>query len=343
MRLLRALVTKSVKHEKQGTVYLHYPCFDGLISAVLMAEFFERHEGWKLKQVRPVNYDLSADWLKTPLSVPCAVVDFLYHPEATFWADHHVSTFVSESARRSYEARSTAPGVFYDERSRSCASLLWRNLGEHLSAREPFREMVAWAEKIDSASYDSVEEAVFGDAPALRISFSLMARNGDDYCEFLVRKLREHNLRGVSSLKEVVVRYEEVRARMRRGLERLRDHIFRLDDGRIVAFDVETSDDVIVSRYAPYLFLRNARYSIGIFRYGDRARITAMRNPWLEFQSAPLGKMFQKYGGGGHERVASVVLLGSRVNDAEEIATSLLNDIREAESSPVAVRENAIA
>ena len=46
-----------------------------------------------------------------------------------------------------------------------------------------------------------------------------------------------------------------------------------------------------------------------------------MRNPWRRFKSVPLGEIFGYYGGGGHQRVASVL-----IEDAGK-AESMLNAI----------------
>ena len=59
------------------TVYLHFPCFDGVISAVLACEYLERKHGWKTEQIVPVNYSGREKWASQPLAKPAAVVDFL--------------------------------------------------------------------------------------------------------------------------------------------------------------------------------------------------------------------------------------------------------------------------
>jgi hypothetical protein len=102
--------------------------------------------------------------------------------------------------------------------------------------------------------------------------------------------------------------------------------------GNIVAFDVQASEEAIISRYAPYYFYPHAQYSIGITRYSHGAKITAMRNPWLNFESVPLGTIFSRYGGGGHQRVASVFLSGEQADRIERIADQVLSDIRQCEA-----------
>ena len=341
---LTAFASRHTLTKKGATLYFHYPCFDGIISGVLALDFLVEHERWKVEHVCPINYRERSTWLTTNLPTPSAVVDFLYHPQALFWADHHVTTFMDESGRSDFEHRKGQFRLYYNERAGSCALLLWRNLARLLSDQDRYGEMVEWADKIDSALYSSIEEAIFGDAPALRINFSLMHKGGDDYGKWLVRQLGRKTLTQVAQLPEIVGRYQKVRAMIQSGLDLLEQRIVLLDD-EIAAFDVMNTSNVILSRYAPYYFFPNARYSIGILRQGADARITAMRNPWREFESVSLGKIFERYGGGGHQRVASVVLRGAFANSAEDIADKLLRDIRETEFSEtqMPMQEGAVA
>lgn len=52
-----------------------------------------------------------------------------------------------------------------------------------------------------------------------------------------------------------------------------------------------------------------------------------MRNPWWDFSSLPLGRIFEKFGGGGHQRVGSLLLRRDRSQDATEIVKSLLHEM----------------
>jgi nanoRNase/pAp phosphatase (c-di-AMP/oligoRNAs hydrolase) len=91
---------------------------------------------------------------------------------------------------------------------------------------------------------------------------------------------------------------------------------------------MEDTGKALLSRYAPYLDYPKARYSVGIMDSGDGAKITAMRNPWRRFRSVPLGQIFSHYGGGGHQRVASVLLKDRQ--EAQQTLGSILNDLRSA-------------
>ena len=233
-------------------------------------------------------------------------------------------------AEADYERRKGA-WVVYEPAAGSCAGLLWRHLHDAFGYRKPrHAALVRWAEKTDAARYDTVEEAIESTAPALRINASLAAGEREGYGEFLVRALRRHDLDEVAELPEVRTRFDEFQQRLRAGLHRFEQGVHLEEDG-IVVFDV-AEGDAIISRYAPYLYFRDARHSVGIVRRDSGSvKITAMRNPWRDFESVHLGKIFEPYGGGGHQRVAAVVLRDEEAARAEEILAAILTDVRSEE------------
>jgi len=318
------------------TVYLHFPCFDGLVSAVLSSEYLRRKRGWNLGALVPVGYAERDTWASRRLQKPAAVVDYLYHADADFWADHHQTTFLTPESKVHFKNRKSAQ-LFYDPSALSCASVIWRNT--YHSIRNPrFRDMVKWADRIDGAKYQSIEEAVLGGAPALRISFSLLRDPSPEYCRYLFESLRSKSLDEVADSREVVQRYTSVRREIESGQRKFKRSA-RLERDGIVVFNVDDSKSGVVSRYAPYFEYPDALYSVGILNSEKGAKITAMRNPWRHFKSVPLGQIFRSYGGGGHQRVASV-LVNSR--EAEHTLQSILADLRRARSSKVAIAKNMV-
>jgi hypothetical protein len=311
------------------SVYLHFPCFDGVVSAVLASEYLHRKYGFDYGPIIPVNYDERDTWLARELTQPAAVVDFLYHPQARFWADHHATTFLSPELEAQFLANVTGE-LLYDAQAPSCADVIWRR--SYRLLREPrFREMVEWARRIDSASYKSVQDAVMGDTPALRISRSFLDDSSADYCSFLVEALRSSSLEEVAALPRVDAAYKRVKRAMLSGQKRFRKAA-HLEADKIVVFNIRNPGEAVFSRYAPYLEYPDARYSVGILETGDGAKITAMRNPWRRFKSVPLGKIFNAYGGGGHQRVASVLLKDT--GEAKDMLASILSDMRKATAGP---------
>jgi hypothetical protein len=318
---------------KDATLYFHYPCFDGLVSGVLAWVFLEHSKNWRIEQFCPVNYDARESWLATEFRAPTAVVDFLYHPQASFWSDHHQTTFITRSARKDFERRKTSDCLLFDGEASSCASLLWEHLRSRLPDAARYEEMVSWANKIDSASYTSVHEAIWGDAPALRISRSLISENEPDsqseldYARILLKELRAGDLHRVAQLAPVSNRFEDVQRRIAEGLKKVDGQVTLLDGG-VAVFDVQVENDEIVSRYIPYQFFPEARYSIGVVRSGAGAKITAMRNPWRDFESVPLGKVLKEFGGGGHKRVGAVVISPGQFDRVPLAIDRLVSEMR---------------
>jgi len=312
-----------------GQLYFHAPCFDGIVSAVLTWDFAEHALGWAVRRLLPVNYGLRSTWLRQSLREPSAVVDFLYHPKATFWADHHSTTFLTPAARRDYRLRKSQ-WLVYDESAESCASLLWGHLWKKFRYRNPaYADLVKWAAKTDSAKYSSVEEAIHGTAPALKIHASLFYGDDNEYPAFLVRQLRHKQLATVAGLPRVKERFKRFALDVKRGLKVFKARS-RLD-GDVVVFDIDAGD-TLVPRYAPYYFFPRARYSIGIVRRAGATKITAMRNPWREFASIHIGKLFESFGGGGHQRVGSVVLRDGDADRPDEVFQRLVTRLREGRS-----------
>ncbi len=307
---------------QEGHIYFHSPCFDGIVSAVLISDYFESCDLWSCSRLHSVNYHLKNSWLETDLEKPAAVVDFLYHSKADFWADHHPTTFLSDHALTEYK-KNKSPSFIYDSSAPSCAMLLWNHLKESFNYRnKQLRELVKWSERTDAARYDSVKQAIFGKEPALRINSGLVLSDKSNYCERLVRNLRHLTLEEVANLDEVQNKYELTQNLTKLGLKRIEKSI-KLDDDGIATFDV-TQGETLVHRYAPFHFFPDARYSAGIVRSKNRTRITAMRNPWLEFESVLLGNIFAQVGGGGHQRVGTVVLNEERVNETGNLFKNMV-------------------
>jgi hypothetical protein len=308
-------------------LYFHAPCFDGLVAGAMAWDFLERTEGWRRVKPRGVNYGIKPWWSGLTPKADFAVVDFLFHPRASFWADHHATTFLTARFRRLYERRRSATFV-YDAAAPSCSMLLATHFRAAGYSEPRFDPMVDWATKIDAAAYASVDEIFDSNEPALAINLALSQIEEPRECDRLVRLLKRDTLESLA--KDPVIRRKATHARRLSadGLRRFRRRAHLVDD--IVVFDVDARNAVI-NRYAPYRFFPDARYSAGIIRKPDGVRITAMRNPWQDFESVPLGQIFETVGGGGHKRVGYVVLKSSRAADAAGVLETVVSSIRQHE------------
>jgi hypothetical protein len=157
-----------------GTLSYHGRSFDGLTSAVLAADYLEGQEQWKIDRFIPVDYTVKKRWLNAPLPKNSAVVDFLFHPAARFWVDHHRTTVVTDDAEISYEIGRSDPKRFflYDRTAPAAARVLWDAIADRMSEPDRYAEMARWATLIDSANYENAHQAVYGEL-ALRITQTL--------------------------------------------------------------------------------------------------------------------------------------------------------------------------
>ncbi len=312
-------------------LFFHAPCFDGVASAAMAAEHLER-TGFAV-ELEPVGYGSRATWLG-PKDERFGVVDFLYHPDALFFADHHATSFLDEDLRRDFDARAAGGAeLFYDSSAPSCATILVAVLKGSLDTAR-FSLLASAAAKVDSAAYPSVEEAVFPIDAAGAIRDSLAMGADGDYLRMLVQGLRRSTLDEIADRPDVRARVESYVRKQRSALASFRQTL-RPGPTGIITFDYDTSHGN-VSRYAPYLFEPEADYSIGILRAPGRAKITAMRNPWRDFPSVPLGRIFERAGGGGHTRVGSLELTGPAASDAGQRLHQLAAEIARSELAEAA-------
>jgi len=303
-------------------LYFHSPCFDGIASAVIARSFLVRGRRWPDPELVVVNYDARDQWYATPFPHRAAVVDFLFHPEAAFWADHHATTFLGPSAASAF--RSEDETKLYDPSAASCAGLLQSWLGKRGEAESQFDALARWADKIDSADYESVDEALFPAAPALRIAASLATANSAD-CVSIVRILGTNSLEQAARVPEVSARASRVDDLVAAGLRRV-EKALSMGESGIAEFEVD-SRGVIINRYSAYCFAPTARYSAALILGEDGDRISVMRNPWMRFESIHLGKLCSAFGGGGHQRVGAVQFPSGSTSRAREVFARIVRRI----------------
>jgi hypothetical protein len=306
-------------------LYLHKACFDGVASAAVAAWMLEQLGKEKPQAIEPVDYDVGRSWPKTPLEPRACVVDFLYHPGATYWWDHHETSFLDAKLQRHYERRRTAY-VRWDPAAPSCAGLIAasaRRLGAELPAH--LAETVRWADKLDSASYDSVEEAVGNASAARQIALSFHIEDSAEYHRLLIDALRQMTLDEIVKRAPFRSRAAEALRRYWKGLKLMRQNS-RLERD-IVLYDVSLHSE-IVDRMMPFYLFPQAKYSLGIWRRPEQTKVTSNASPWQKRSGPNLGKIFARYGGGGHRDVASVILPKHGALAAEKLLGEIAAAIR---------------
>jgi hypothetical protein len=301
-------------------IYLHKGCFDGVTSGALAMWFLRERGATDDPVLVPIDYDEAATWLACSLESRSCVVDFLYHPSATYWWDHHGNPFRQPQWREEYERR-LSPYVQWDPRARSCAGLMVRIFtSSDLDVPVHLRRTADWADQIDSASYPTPEDAVVQLSAARQLALSLRVDSTVSYHTALARALTEVNVEDVVRRPPFVATVEEAKAQYARGVEQMRNTA-KLD-GNIVVYSLD-NDDILSDRLVPFFLHRAADYSVGILRKGHQVKVTANANPWHPSHGPDLGRIFASHGGGGHHDVGSVIIKGADVSP-EEIVREVL-------------------
>lgn len=291
-------------------VFFHQD-FDGICSAaVFLASVSGTGVGSGLYvELVPVDYDVKPTWAGKDLPKRSAIVDFLYHPAADWWFDHHPSTFLKAEWEASF--RSDDRHV-WNTRYKSCPSLILDSLRDEVlrtDLKARFQEHIVWSDIIDSAEYSSPTQVVLAAEPALRINLSLAVDADTSYLAFLVKCLEGKCLDEVAKHEEVSRRYEKAMEWQKATISYM-EMVAEVRKG--VAFFDLTERDGLFHRYAPYYVWPEIKFVVAVYVNGQGFRITLSSNPWREHDGPDLGALCEQYGGGGHRRVGGVASLEKR-------------------------------
>ena len=284
------------------TIHYHRD-FDGMVSAAVLARILQEvlgeRPGWC-----GVNYDQRKDWENFERGRRFAVVDFHFHPRAEYWFDHHPTTFLTPEFRASYEP---SANWSWDETSPSCPPLILRHAAQHwdFEAPERFTEMSRWSDIIDAARYESVDQALFGDAPALRISRALFAAPAADWSDKLVEAMTEGSLEEVAGRDDVERSWQRAARNRDKALRQFPPTVESTDAG-VIHYDA-SSNKIRRERFAAFFHHSAALFSVGVIPTRSGFHVTAGQNPWnTPPDVAHIGQVMEGYGGGGHKAVGGV-------------------------------------
>ena len=311
-----------------GPLTIHYHRdFDGMVSAAVLAVILGEKRGeqaaWK-----SVNYDQRGNWAEFEAGKRFAIVDFHFHPRAEYWFDHHPTTFLTPELRARY-----APSErwCFDETSPSCPPLILRHAREHWGYAPPprFVEMATWSDIVDAARYKDVEQAVFGEEPALRIARAITVAPTQEWVDMLVGLMTRDDLTAVAAHPEVEKAHQRASRNRDRALEQFPPTVQWKRDG-VLLYDA-SSDRIRRERFAAFYHHPDIRYSVGVIPTRAGFHVTAGINPWNPPEGGlDIGALMERYGGGGHVSVggANPATLAA----AREVAAEVAETLRAAEA-----------
>jgi len=323
-------------HDRQLTIHYHRD-FDGMCAGAILSRIRQDHvlkdgrEGAVVCQ--SVNYDQRKDWDHFCEGERFAIVDFHFHPRAEYWFDHHPTTFLTPELREAY-----APSErwSWDENSPSCPPLILKHAAHYwdYEPSERFREMAHWSDIIDAARFESVDQAVFGDAPALRIMRSLTVAPHTGWVDELTTALIDNDLEQVACREDVEKAHQRATRNRDKALEQFPATV-QWKRGGVILYDA-SSNKIRRERFAVFYHHPEVFYSVGVIPTRSGFHMTAGENPWNP-PATPLhvGQLMETYGGGGHRAVggANPESLEAARRGAAEVAELLVEHMAKAESA----------
>ena len=313
-------------------VATHGHCFDGLASAALFTrlmektreervEFSYRACGYGNGQTRPDERLLAGD--------ENAILDYRYHPSErlTWYFDHHRTAFASEEDRLHFEARRGTGRFFYDAQATSCTKLIERIARERFGIEElGLQELVSWADRIDSARFQSAAEAVDRSNPVMRL-VSVVEHYGDDgFLTDLVPKVLSRPLADIAGSPEVAARYRPLGKKYERFVDRVKKSSLR--QGRVVFVDLTEEVLDSVGKFVTYALFPDSVYSviIGLLKHGPK--ISVGYNPWSGRPlDTDISSICARYGGGGHPVVGGIAFSNAEIDHARTVAREIAAEL----------------
>jgi hypothetical protein len=171
---------------KRVVIGYHGHCFDGMSSAAILSRFLRQHEPVATEMVyrgldhQPGGSHVPEEILDGDIN---AVVDFRYStsPRLHWWFDHHLTGIVGAEEERHY-AQSDKATKFFDPNYGSCCRLIADVCRDKFQWYEPkLKELVQWAEVIDTAGFESAQTAVELKAPALQLMTVIEVHGHDGF------------------------------------------------------------------------------------------------------------------------------------------------------------------
>jgi len=306
--------------DKTVSIYFHRD-FDGMVSAALIADYIQEENPNAQLRFFPLGHAGKNNWMGTNLKGDVSfVLDYPFHPQASYWFDHH------QTGLESYKGTLEPQRHFFDPNKTSCALLIWEVLYEVFDYRNlNFQELVKWADKIDSARF-SLKELIECKEKPLQIHLSLTVDTDNAYLIELTRLFLYYkdSLLSVKSPLPLIVEWRLRKALNLRqqALTQFQQNAIYDPKSKIVFFTMPQS--FLTCRWAPYYFYPDCFYALGIIQLkGNRYMIVLNENPWHRIHRFNIGQLCASYGGGGHATVGGITV--PTASEAQRIAEEILH------------------
>ncbi|MGC4089661.1 MAG: hypothetical protein QM756_17590 [Polyangiaceae bacterium] len=314
-------------------VATHGHCFDGLASAALFTRF-QRELGAGAAtefEYRACGYSPGQPHADESMlnGAENAILDYRFSaaPRLTWYFDHHRTAFESPADRASFDARNAPDRFFHDAAYSSCTKLVADVARERFGIDlSDLSDLVGWADRVDSARFESAEQAVSRSNPVMRL-VSVVEHYGDDaFFKRVVPQLLSEPLEELARSGEVEKRFRPLGKKHERFVQRVRDKGERR--GRVVFVDLTESVLDTVGKFVTYALFPDSVYSVIVGLLKSGPKISVGYNPWSgRPRDADISAICARYGGGGHPVVGGIAFRANEVERARVVANQIANEL----------------
>ncbi len=312
-------------------VCFHDRCFDGACSAAVFTRFYKqcinakadfRYKGMMHRAGQLFDPGLfSAD--------ENVIVDFKYasSDKLTWWFDHHQSAFLTEADAQHFRTHQNGQ-KFYNPDYKSCTKFIADITGQKFGFKAPdLKELVYWADLIDGAQYPDIRTAVEMREPATQLTLVIEGTSEPDFCVRLIPELISKPLKEIIALPHIQKAFEALYAQHLKSIELIRARATL--QGGVVFFDLTDQPVEGFNKFIPYYLFPDSVYCVGLSKSKERIKIAVGSNPWNNTpKGANLASICEKYGGGGHPKVAAISLPPQEIERAHVVAAEIVGELR---------------
>ncbi len=312
-------------------VCFHDRCFDGACSAAVFTRFYKAVMDAKVAfdyrgLVHRAGQLFDDDLFDADVN---AIVDFKYSSSSrlTWWFDHHQSAFLT-AADAEHFRRDTSGKKFYGPEFRSCTKFIAHMGATKFGFRAPdLEELINWADLIDGAQYPDSKTAVEMRDPATQLTLVMEGTPARDFAVQLIPQLASRPLREVAEQPYVRRTFEQLYQHHLNSIDVIRTRA-ELQDG-VIFFDVADQHFEGFNKFIPYYLFPAAVYSVALSRSPERIKIAVGSNPWNPTpRTANLATICERFGGGGHAKVAAISLPPADLARARDVARQIVRELR---------------
>jgi hypothetical protein len=312
-------------------VATHGHCFDGLCSAVAFTHL-RRSLGEPAPSFSYVacGYGVGQRGATDAvlLGDENAILDYRFTAsERVSWYFDHRTAFASDGDRAFFDRHEKGGRYFFDAGYGSCTKLVADVARERFGVDTgPLAPLVEWADRIDSASFDSAEQACDQSSPLMRFASVVEHHGNDDFLKRFVPKLLEKPLSTIATLKEIERRHQPIGERQLRFRKAVEERA-RLHD-RVVVVDLTDRPIDLLGKFITYALFPRAVYSVVAAKVKRGYKIAVGYNPWCGQRiDRDISAICARYGGGGHRAVGGISMPDDRHDEVQRAITEITNEL----------------